>query len=215
MKIRDISPRLHPGLEVFPGDAPFRRQEQVDADGVCVSTLSGTAHLGAHLDAPGHVLPGAPRLDALPLDRFIGPCQVLHLSLAARARAGAGCLAGRSLRARRVLIRTDSIPDPAGWMGACSGLSADLIVALAEQGVELVGIDTPSVDPFGAPLEAHRAAAARGIVLLEGLALAEVPEGCYTLLALPLAIQGAEASPVRAVLLDAPGGGPLPGLGCP
>jgi arylformamidase len=68
----------------------------------------------------------------------------------------------------------------------------------------LVGLDTPSVDPFASTaLESHHALFERGLRCLEGLCLKEVPPGLYTLIALPLKIEGGDGSPVRAVLLDA------------
>ncbi|MGZ3689604.1 MAG: cyclase family protein, partial [Bdellovibrionota bacterium] len=80
-------------------------------------------------------------------------------------------------------------------------LSAELIDALAAKGVILVGIDTPSVDPAeDQALETHQAIARHNLANLEGIVLDQVPEGIYELTALPLKLQGADASPVRAVL---------------
>ena len=74
---------------------------------------------------------------------------------------------------------------------------------LHTQGVVLVGLDTPSVDPFASKaLESHQALLRTGMRNLEGLVLEGVPEGRYTLIALPLPLAGADASPVRAVLID-------------
>ena len=72
---------------------------------------------------------------------------------------------------------------------------------LHEQGVRLIGIDTPSVDPFvSKDLPAHKMFLKYDMVILEGLVLDEVPEGIYELIALPLKLVGFDASPVRAVL---------------
>jgi hypothetical protein len=69
------------------------------------------------------------------------------------------------------------------------------------RGVVLIGIDTPSVDPFDSKaLEAHQALAEHDMANLEGLVLDHVAEGEYELIALPLRIAGADGSPVRAVL---------------
>ena len=73
---------------------------------------------------------------------------------------------------------------------------------LASQQVVLVGIDTPSIDPADDEvLESHQAAARHDLAILEGVVLKDVPDGFYTLVALPLRLQGADASPVRAVLI--------------
>ena len=78
----------------------------------------------------------------------------------------------------------------------------ELIDWIAERGVVLVGIDTPSVDPFSSKtLPSHHATRrGRGLAILEGLLLAHVTPGLYELVALPLRLEGADASPVRAAL---------------
>ncbi len=68
-------------------------------------------------------------------------------------------------------------------------------------GVVLIGIDTPSVDPFDSKtLDAHRALLKYGIVNVEGLILEHVPDGVYEFIGLPLKLVGFDASPIRAVL---------------
>jgi arylformamidase len=67
--------------------------------------------------------------------------------------------------------------------------------------VILVGIDTPSVDLFASKdLPAHGRFLAHGMAILEGLVLRDIPDGDYELIALPLRLEGFDASPVRAVL---------------
>ena len=66
-----------------------------------------------------------------------------------------------------------------------------------------MGLDTPSVDLFSSKdLEAHQAFLRFDMAILEGLVLEEVPGGLYELIALPLKLEGFDASPVRAVLRD-------------
>jgi arylformamidase len=73
---------------------------------------------------------------------------------------------------------------------------------LAERGVRLVGIDTPSIDlQEDKVLESHQAVLRADMAILEGVVLDAVDPGIYTLIALPLRIPGADASPVRAVLV--------------
>ncbi|NBW81674.1 hypothetical protein EBR21_07955, partial [bacterium] len=104
----------------------------------------------------------------------------------------------------RVLFRTNSFPDPEQWQDDFCSLSPELISDLAARGVMTVGIDTPSVDPHDSKdLESHQALLRHDVAVLEGLDLSKVPDGEYTLVALPLPLVGFEASPVRAVLLPA------------
>lgn len=140
---------------------------------------------------------------------------VEHLVDAA-GRTGHAALA--DVREARVLIRTESFPDDERWNADFAALSPTLIDALAalpmnttltsadgtrgaRRGVVTIGIDTPSVDPqHSKALHAHHAIARHDMAILEGLRLAAVPLGVYELIALPLRLDGFDASPVRAVL---------------
>jgi arylformamidase len=201
--IYDITPPINEALRVWPGDAPPRREIQQDmAQGAAltVSVLHATVHLGAHADAPSHYGRDAPGIDALSLDTYLGPCQVLRVAAARGSR-----IAPRDLRvpiaAERVLFATGTAPDPTIFNEDFAALEPELVDHLHERGVRLVGIDTPSVDPFpGDDLPAHRAFLRNDMAILEGLLLEGVPEGLYELIALPLRLVGYDASPVRAIL---------------
>ena len=126
----------------------------------------------------------------------------MKVSVPEGGRVGPGDLAVE-IAAPRLLLRTDSFPGPERFGTRFAGLSPGLAPWLAERGVVLVGLDTPSVDPFDDPrLESHLALAEHRIATLEGLVLRDVAPGFYTLVAFPLRLEGADASPVRAVLVD-------------
>lgn len=205
VRFHDISPPLSPRIAAWPGDLPFRRDVSLDqerGDPITLSALHASVHVGAHVDAPAHFLRGARTVDALALDRFFGPCQVFRVDIAAGGRVLPSHLAG-PVQAPRVLIRTGSFPDPDRWTPDFCGLSVDLVDHLHARGVTLIGVDTPSVDPFhDEVLHAHRAIGRYDMAVLEGLALGAVESGLYRLVAFPLRIEGADAAPVRAVLLE-------------
>jgi len=208
-RLVDISPALSPRLAAWPGDVPFARALRLSldsAEGVEVSALSMSSHAGAHVDAPSHVIAGAPTVDELSLDAFYGPCQVVAVDLPPGARIRPEDLPG-PLEAPRVLLRTGSAPDEGSFRTDFCSISPELVRHLAASACVLVGIDTPSVDCFDAfPLASHIALAEAGISSLEGLRLAHVPPGIYTLIALPLRVEGGEGSPVRAALVERPSG---------
>jgi arylformamidase len=205
-RIIDISPPISERLAVFPGDEPYRESVDLDiesGDPVRLTSIRATLHLGSHADAPSHCLQGGAAIDALPLELFYGPCQVVHVRVASGGRVGPDDLP-EPVESPRVLFRTDSFLDPERLDEAFAGLSPELVRSLHRSGVRLVGIDTPSIDPYLDPvLERHLAAARLGMVNLEGLVLRHVDPGFYTLVAMPLRLAGAEASPVRAVLVRA------------
>lgn len=204
--IFDISPELSQNTAVFPGDVPFSRKIGMSFEGgdsLLLSSIQTTLHLGAHADAPNHYHPQGGGIGERPLSPYIGKCQVIHIQAARGARLLPSHLEGRRIEATRVLLRTESFPNPENWNSDFNSLSPELVHFLAAQGVQLVGIDTPSVDPADSELlESHQAIYEHGLSILEGIVLSQVPEGIYFLSALPLRIKGADASPVRAILLD-------------
>jgi arylformamidase len=202
MRLYDVTPVVSSSLAVWPGDTPCSREVLSDVargDTVTLSTLHATVHLGAHADAPSHYAVDGATIERQPLEPYLGPCRVVRVDAARGSRLPATLAEG--LRARRVLFRTGSFPDPECFNRDFAALSPELVDALAARGALLVGIDTPSVDLVDSKeLPAHRACLRHGIAILEGLVLSDVPEGEYELIALPLRLAGFDASPVRAVL---------------
>lgn len=204
MRLIDISPPIHPQLGVWPGDVPFRRDVHLDfarGDHLTLSSIEASLHLGAHADAPSHYQAEGNTIEQCPLEHYYGDCQVIAVELPPATRIRPQDLQ-QEVRARRVLLRTGSFPDPDRWNEDFCALSAELVDFLAAAGVVLVGIDTPSVDlQEDRQLEAHSALARHGMANLEGLQMAEVDPGSYLLSAFPLRLVGADASPLRAVLV--------------
>ena len=201
----EISPLIHEGIGVWPGDQKFQRQVSMDVetgDHLTLSSVTTTVHLGAHADAPSHYSKGGAAIAERDPTLYYGDCQVVKVSLPKGERITPHHLSGKVVQSPRLLIHSGSFPDPDNYNEDFNSLSPELINWLNDCGVCLVGIDTPSVDPFTSKaLESHRALAATDMAVLEGLVLDHVPEGHYTLIALPLRIKGADASPVRAILI--------------
>ncbi len=202
--IYDISPEISERTAVFPGDCPFERKITLDfktGGNLVLSSIKTTVHIGAHTDAPNHYHPAGAGIEARDLSYYLGPCQVISVKLGPNERIQPADISKFTIAAKRVLFKTGSFPDPNQWNGDFNSLSAGLVDVLAAQGVFLVGIDTPSIDPSGdEALESHNAVFKNGMAILEGIVLDQVPDGLYQLAALPLKIKGADASPVRAVL---------------
>lgn len=81
-------------------------------------------------------------------------------------------------------------------------VSAEAARVFAETGVWLIGNESQTVGPENAPMEVHLILLGAEVVLLEGIRLAEVPEGVYLLNAAPLNLGGTDGAPCRAILLD-------------
>ncbi len=199
----DISPVLSPRVAVWPGDVAFSRDISVSFAGggnLDLSAIRTTLHVGAHTDGPSHYAAGAPGIDARPLETYFGPCEVLRVHIGRGERIFPRHFPSEP-RCRRILLCTGTFPDPDRFDTDFAALSAELVDWLADFGVILVGIDTPSVDLYAdKALEAHSAIHRRDLAILEGIVLDHVEPGIYRLIAFPLRIEGADASPVRAVL---------------
>lgn len=203
-KIIDISPTIQPETAVWPGDVAFSRDVCLDMKegaNLTLSSMTSTLHIGAHADAPNHYEREGAGIDGCALEPYFGPCQVITVSKARGERIYPSDL-GAAVSAPRVLLKTLSFPDPNQFNEDFNSLSPELVEFLDSAGVVLVGLDTPSIDPFNdKELASHNAIAKAGMRNLEGLVLDHVSDGVYTLLALPLKIAGADASPVRAALI--------------
>lgn len=204
----DISPPIHDASPVFPGDTPYSQQWCATISPQCpvnVSAITLSPHVGAHADAPLHYAPDGAAIGALDLDTFLGPCRVIH------AIGQGPLLLWQHLEhaitpdlPERVLVRT-YVQAPTGWDGALTAYAPETVERLADLGVRLIGIDTASIDPASSKtLDSHQVIRRRGLRVLENLVLDAVPEGDYELIALPLKLTQADASPVRAILRTTP-----------
>jgi arylformamidase len=216
-QVWDITPMVHEGIAVFPGDTPFQREVLMDTtkgDHLGLSWIKTTLHLGAHADSTSHYHAQGAGIETRSLLDYYGPCFVADLAHVQRG----GRILWKDFLPKltryfegthpeklppRILFKTNSFPHPDVWNSDFVSLSPELIHELSQRQVRLVGIDTPSVDPeTSKALESHQALFETKMAVLEGLDLKAVPEGFYTLVALPLKIKNADASPVRAILIQ-------------
>jgi arylformamidase len=207
-KLWDISPPVHAKSPVFPGDTEYSQRWVAELGPGCpvnVGSLTLSPHTGAHADAPLHYENGAATIGQVPLEPFIGPCRVIH-AIGTRPLVELAHLAhalpprGAALPPR-ALVRAHEHAPLEAFDADCAAFAPGTIEALADLGVRLVGIDTASVDPTQSKtLDSHQVLRRRGLRVLENLVLDDVPEGDYELIALPLKLVTADASPVRAIL---------------
>jgi arylformamidase len=203
-RIWDISPPVGAGSPVFPGDTPYTQEWSATLTAECpvnVSRITLSPHVGAHADAPLHYGAGGAAIGAMDLAPFLGPCRVIHaIGRGPLVRVEHIAHALQNLPAR-VLVRTYERAPVERWDPLLASYAPETIKRLAALGVKLVGIDTASIDPAESKdLPSHQAIRRLGLRVLENLVLDEVPEGDYELIALPLKLMTADASPVRAVL---------------
>jgi arylformamidase len=202
-RVWDISPSISPATPAFPGDTVYSQRWTAEIGPDCpvnVSAITMSPHLGAHADAPLHYGRNANAIGRVDLEPFLGPCRVIHVFGKVPLILPEHLAHAAPDVPPRVLVRTRaSAPD--AWSNAFSAFEPGTIAWLASLGVRLVGIDTPSVDPADSKtLDSHQQLLAHDMRVLENLVLDDVEPGDYELIALPLKLMHADASPVRAVL---------------
>jgi arylformamidase len=207
-KLWDISPPLQANTPVFPGDTAYQQHWSATLGPGCpvnVSAITLSPHAGAHADAPLHYDPQGAPAGALDLLPYLGPCRVIHA-------IGCGPLIGwhhiehalTDLPAR-VLVRVYEHMPQTQFDPDLPAFAPDTVERLADLGVLLIGTDSASIDPASSKtLESHQVIRRRNLRVLENLLLDDVPEGDYELIALPLKLMTADASPVRAILRTLP-----------
>ena len=207
MKILDLTHPITKGMPVYPGtpEVNLFPLATVNEDGFLETRLELTSHTGTHVDAPSHILPGAPDIEGYPLSAFTGSACCLRVDVTR--------ITAEWLQAQ--------LPDPSksdfliffsGWdrfwgrseyyadYPALTPAAAQWLAGFTLKGV---GMDTPSPDPADSrDFPAHRALLSGRILILENLTnLGALPEGDFRLSAFPLNITGIDGSPVRAVAL--------------
>jgi arylformamidase len=203
-KLWDISPPVDATSPVFPGDTPFTLAWAARVGPGCpvnVSTLTLSPHTGAHADAPLHYGDEGAAIGAVALEPYLGRCRVIHaIDRGPLVRWQHLAHALHDLPPR-VLVRTYARMPQDRFDDELPAYAPETVERLADAGVRLIGIDSASIDPASSKvLDSHQVIRRRGLRVLENLLLDEVPEGDYELIALPLRLTSACASPVRAVL---------------
>lgn len=204
-RLWDISPPVSPTTAVFPGDQAYSQQWTARIGPACpvnLSAITMSPHVGAHADAPLHYADGAAPIGEVDLAPYLGTCRVIHAIGPARLIHTADLAHAERDLPPRVLVRT-CVSAPTEWSPEFSAFAPEALTWLASLGVRLVGIDSQSVDPADSKtLDSHQQLLRHHLRVLENLVLDNVPAGDYELIALPLKLMQACASPVRAVLRE-------------
>jgi arylformamidase len=208
MTLYDATLLIHEGMLTFPGDPPFSMEtvfERRKGDPFNLALMKVGTHLGTHVDPPAHYVEGGATVDAIPPEVMVGPGVILDM----KSRP---CVDRQALAEswtedyRRVLLKTDNSPKllKQDFDEDFVALTQDGAEFLVERGVKLVGIDYLSIEKYmtpGAPV--HHILISAGVLIVEGLYLADIPAGPCQIYCLPMKIKGGDGAPAR-ILIEIP-----------
>jgi arylformamidase len=208
IRVRDISLAIEPGLPTWPTSEGFRVRSSMrlaDGDPANVSVVEMDVHTGTHVEAALHFLEDGGPIDGVPLEHFVGPARIVVVEGDAVTAAALDAL-GIDADPPRLLIRTANSERWAQGWGPFDpvyvALTTDAAQWILDREYVLVGLDHLSIQQYGNDGQTHRVLMRAGVSILEGLNLAGVEPGVYTLVAAPIRLIGTEAAPARALLID-------------
>jgi len=208
MPIYDVTVSIRSQMPIYEGDPPVKIEAAsslAKGDSANVSFLQLGAHTGTHVDAPAHFIEGANKIDSLSLDVLIGPARVIRVP-DNRAEIDDDFLSTCNLNgAERIVFHTrnSAFWEQDEFRKDFTHLLPEAAELLVNRGVKAVGTDYLSIEKFhSGHHRTHIALLSRGVVIVEGLNLSQVPEGDYEMICLPLKIaEGAgDGAPARVVL---------------
>jgi arylformamidase len=208
MKVHDISLTLRQRMPVYPGEPPplLEPTSQMErGEPYNLSRLTIGTHTGTHIDAPRHFLPSGTSVDQIPVDLLVGPALVVQMAVEQEIAAADLEASAIPPGTERLLFKTRNsrLLDDDDFRRDFVYVTLDAARWLVERGVRLVAIDYLSVERMDAqPNIVHQTLLRAGVVIVEGADLRQVAPGPYLLACLPLKIEGADGSPVRAVLVE-------------
>lgn len=205
MALRDVSIPIREGMPIYqdnPGYSTHLASAIAAGATANVTALRMGAHTGTHVDGPCHFYDGADGAEALDLAAMVGPCVVAELPDRGLDPIDRSALEAVEIPAgtERLLLKTTNsrLWEQRSFTHEFVRLDGSGAAYVLERGIRLIGIDYLSIgDP-----DAHRTLLGSPIVALEGLDLRAVDPGPYTLLCLPLRLQGTDGAPSRVVLAD-------------
>jgi arylformamidase len=200
----DVSHIIEGGMVHWPEDIEVKtgQTRSIGTHEANVSFVHMSVHTGTHVDAPKHFFKEGKDVSEIPLEQLIGPAKVFHIH-------NHNCITFREIRhlpivkGDRVLFKTRN--SEANWarqpfMTDYVYLETNAALFLKNRGVICIGVDYLSVSSGNNAEEVHKILLENELLIIEGLNLANIDEGIYDMICLPLKIKDADGSPARVLL---------------
>ncbi len=209
-RIYDVTISIRPSMPTFPNDPKVnitRISEISKGRTANVSLISFGSHTGTHIDSPYHFIEEGIKVDELPLEVLIGEAFVYEIETDEVITADHLENLDIPFEAQRILLKTNNSDlwreSPTEFRKDYISLRDDAARWIVQRGIKLVGVDYLSVGGLsGDGVQVHRTLLAAGVIIVEGLNLAEVEPGRYQLVCLPMKIEGGDGAPARVILLE-------------
>jgi arylformamidase len=205
MKIIDISMPIHHDMPVYKGKPEKRPNLRVQSDfttGSAYETvLEMNMHTGTHLDRSLHMIPDGTRVESLDLEKVVTKCRVVDLTSVTEKITAEDLKQKEIKEGDFILLKTrNSFEDL--LEGNFVFLEKTGAAYLRDKKVKGVGTDALGIERAQPDHETHITLLEVDSVIIEGLRLKDVEEGEYFLFAAPIYVVGAEAAPLRAILIQ-------------
>lgn len=204
--IIDISWPITPTMTSYKNNKPvlFTHEKNFAAHQVCDSNITLNSHTGTHIDAPAHFLANGATVETIPLQTLVGVCRIIDLTNLEHKITDKDLEIFDLKENEIILLKTKN-----SFLDVTQPFDTNFIYLdktgaqfLAQKKIKTVGIDYLGIEREQPDHETHCILFEKQITIIEGLRLKEVYEGKnYFLCCLPLAINGLEAAPSRAILI--------------
>lgn len=207
LTVLDLTLAVEPGMLRFPGDPDPKFTTDEVAFGkdstIVMSTLNLSVHVGTHVDAPGHFIKGGKMVSDLPVHLFVGNIHVIDFSDRSGYITRADLEQKKLVADCKLFIKTrnSELLNTADFQDDHTYLTPEAADYLVERGVKLLGFDYYNIDDSrSSSLVSHMTMAKAGVPVIVAINMSALVEGDYSFSAVPLALWGIEASPVRVVV---------------
>jgi kynurenine formamidase len=211
MKIIDLTLTVSDKIPTFPGSPQpsFIPWENVKEDGYNLELLFLSTHTGTHMDAPYHFLEKGAKIHEISLKKLVSEA-ILIKSKKKNGESITKIDIQKFEKKHGKIDNFSSVIFSTGWQRNLQkkyyftknpGLSLSAAKYLASKKINLVGIDSPSIDlGTDSKFSVHQIFAKKGILIVENLAnLEKIKSSKFHLVVLPLKLKNATGSPVRAI----------------
>jgi arylformamidase len=204
-KVYDVSMAIHAEMTVYknkPEKKPsIRVVQDFDKASARESRVDLDMHTGTHVDSPLHMVPNGGTMETLPLEKLVGPCRVLDMTHVEGGISRAD-LEAQNVQKDEFLVFKTKNSSVEEFDLEFAYLAEEGAKYLAEIGIRGVAIDALGIERSQTGHPTHKTLFGAGIVIIEGLRLAEVPAGNYFLVGAPIKLLETEAAPARVLLFE-------------